>query len=300
MQDYTVSIPLEPVTDSEQGTTYSLQDGLSLGDELRVRVVNDRTYIDLHVQAEQDSNAIDIAQDIARRFIHLLVLVQEVRFQISPFGLQLERWPVHVVDASGNVPAIVAIRGIGMAGGVGIMGRGTITAVSLERVAPPWGQLKAQSSDATARGLEWVYRAKTTRDPVNAFLAYYVALEVLLEGHAGENAVRQALQQNVASKAERKVLLAEVETVLMQHGLEEHTCTRIKDAIIYCKAESDPERWQRILADSGVDVPLGELETLRRLRGKLVHEGNDDDVAVATDQLSSIVTTHLNALLRVP
>lgn len=30
MQDYTVSIPLEPVTDSEQGTTYSLQDGLSL------------------------------------------------------------------------------------------------------------------------------------------------------------------------------------------------------------------------------------------------------------------------------
>ena len=87
---YRVSIPIEASAQDgvDFSLTHKLEDGLVLGNILRIRVEAATTYLDIEVVAEQRNEAITSALVMAWRLVQLISLVYNKGFEVSLAGIQ--------------------------------------------------------------------------------------------------------------------------------------------------------------------------------------------------------------------
>lgn len=151
--------------------------------------------------------------------------------------------------------------------------------------------------------LESVYLGKIARDDRNAFLAYWVALELLLEsaeaagaGAEDEGAAKTStvIKQAIPSKSDRNHLQAEVDAALARFISDAAQRQRALDHALSAKAESDVDRWTRLLRFAGIATTEEEVKQLRKARGSVVHGGAG---GLPTTRLREIVTLYLKKVL---
>src|SRR5260370_11053162 len=147
---------------------------------LRVRVEDIITYLEIEVEAEVRNEAITSGLVMAWRFVQLISLVYNKGFEVGLAGIRailiapLEH-PVEIRQEEGRVH--VAFRET-----LHISDHLRITEhiSTLDPLLPIWKRMN-QGASVTADGLEWFYFGKISSNERMAFLAHWLAFELLVE-----------------------------------------------------------------------------------------------------------------------
>ncbi len=296
---YRVSIPLEATVQDgvDFSVTHKLEDGLALNDMLRVRVEGIITYLDIEVVAQQRNEAITSALPMAWRFVQLLSLVYNKGYEVSLAGIQAipitpTEPPVEIHEEEYHVHIIVREK-------LYISDHIRVTAhiTSLDLILPLWERLN-QSNSVVADGLEWLYLGNIVSDDRMAFLAYWLALELLVERTPGSEQATTILNKYVEDQQDQTLLKQEMRQVLKKYIDDDSAIHRFMEYLEQAKVESDVDRWTRILRKSGLEIQLEEVKELRKKRGAIVHQSEKSKTVAPSAHLREVVKAYLNLLLQ--
>lgn len=292
---YQVSIPIEATVQDgvDASFTHKLEDGLMLGNILRVRIEDDVTYLDIEVVAEQRNEAITSGLAIARRFVQLLSLVDNKGFEVSLAGIKAipmapAEPPIEVRQEGNDVRELLHFS---------YHIRATAHISSLDQIMPLWNRVN-QSNSVVADGLEWLYLGAITSNDRMAFLAYWLALELLVERTPGNQQATTILKKYVPEQQDRTLLKQEMMQVLKTYINDDYAINRLMEYLEQAKVESDVDRWTRILQKSGLEIQLEEVKELRKKRGAIVHQSEKSKTVAPSAHLREVVTAYLNLLLQ--
>src|SRR6266568_1712832 len=214
---YRVSIPVEAVMQQdgvEFSVSHKLEDGLQLGDILRVRIENAITYLDMEVVAEQRNEAITIALSRSGRVVQLISWVYKKGFEVSLAGIQAipltpVEPPFEVREEEDGIH--VMLREV-----LHISDHIRVTEhiPTLDALLPLWEWI--EENNTVADGLEWLYLGTIASNDRMAFLAYWIALELLLERTPGNERATTILHHSLPED-KRDALLKDIEQVLKKY-----------------------------------------------------------------------------------
>src|SRR5260370_3621365 len=269
---YQVSIPIEATVQDgvDASFTHKLEDGLMLGNILRVRIEDDITYLDIEVVAEQSNEAITSGLAIAWRLVQLISLVYNKGFEVSLAGIRAipmaPAEPPIEIRQEGDHVRIIFRETLHISDHI----RATAHISSLDQILPLWNRVN-QSNSVIADGLEWLYLGAITSNDRMAFLAYWLALELLVERTPGNQQATTILKKYVSEQQDRTLLKQEMMQVLKTYINDDYAINRLMEYLEQAKVESDVDRWTRILQKSGLQIQLEEVKELRNKRGAIVH-----------------------------
>ena len=299
MQDrYMVSIPIETITRAtvEQSRGYGLVNNLQLANILHVRVERTTTiegnagtqgaitYLDIEVSAEDRKEAITQALSLTRLFVQLMVLVYQAEFEISIVGIQAK----NLSPSSGLELSTY----FGMQTDI----------ASFEDLIPVWERvISIQEQDSELwkvlkLALEWLHFGAIANEERSVFLAYRIALEVLLRGTEGSENSTTVLHKYLDAK-KRRLLTKAIRAVFTLYIDDPKALDRLMQRIEGTLTESDSERWARILHNAGIPVSSEELNDLQSARGSVVHSGISS-AKMSTTRVREIVIAYMDALLK--
>ena len=296
---YRVSIPIEGSAQDgvDFSITHKLEDGLVLGNILRVRVEGTVTYLDIEVVAEQRNDAITSALVMAWRLVQLISLVYNKGFEVSLAGIQAipiepAEPPFEIREEENGVHLIVREKSY-FSDHIRI----TEHIPSLDPLLPLWEYLNRSDSVVTD-GLEWLYLGNIASNNRMAFLAYWLAFELLIERTRGNEQATTVLKKYVLNQQDRISLKQEMRQVLKKYISDDDAISRLMEYLEQAKVESDIDRWTRILQKSGIDIQLEEIKELRRKRGAIIHQSDRRRTAAPSPRLRQVVAAYLDLLLR--
>ena len=296
---YQVSIPVEATVQDgvDASFTHKLEDGLMLGNILRVRIEDDITYLDIEVVAEQRNEAITSGLVIAWRFVQLISLVYNKGFEVSLAGIRAipmaPAEPPMEIRQEGDHVHIIVRETLHISDHI----RATAHISSLDQIMPLWNRVN-QSNSVVADGLEWLYLGAITSNDRMAFLAYWLALELLVERTPGNQQATTILKKYVPEQQDRTLLKQEMMQVLKTYINDDYAINRLMEYLEQAKVESDVDRWTRILQKSGLEIQLEEVKELRKKRGAIVHQSEKSKAVALSSHLREVVTAYLNLLLQ--
>jgi len=296
---YQVSIPIEATVQDgvDASFTHKLEDGLMLGNILRVRIEDDITYLDIEVVAEQRNEAITSGLAIAWRFVQLISLVYDKGFEVSLAGIRAipmtPAEPPIEIRQEGDHVRIIVRETLHISDHI----RATAHISSLDQILPLWNRVN-QSNSVIADGLEWLYLGAITSNDRMAFLAYWLALELLVERTSGNEQATTILKKYVPGQQDRTLLKQEMMHVLKKYINDDDAISRLMEYLEQAKVESDVDRWTRILQKSGINIQLEEVKELRKMRGAIIHQSDRSRAAALSPRLHRVVATYLDLLLR--
>jgi hypothetical protein len=300
LQDrYLVSIPIKTVNRAtiEQMKGFGLVNGLRLGNVLRVRVEGTTiiegkagssgtsTYLDIEVSADNRKDAVEQAFSLSQLFVQLMVLVHQAEFEfdISFMGIQATKLsPTGALEPSTYFGQQTDI-------------------LSFQDVVPVWERvitMKEQGSElwkVLKIALEWLYFGAIANEERSIFLAYRIALEVLLRSIEG-NENSTTVFNKYLDKKKHRLLVKAVRAVFTLYIDDAKALERLMQRLEGTLAESDSERWARILNNVGVSVSSKELDDLGIARGSVVHSGVGNE-KMSTTRVREIVIAYIYALL---
>jgi hypothetical protein len=295
---YRVSIPIEASAQDgvDFSLTHKLEDGLVLGNILRIRVEAATTYLDIEVVAEQRNEAITSALVMAWRLVQLISLVYNKGFEVSLAGIQAipiepAEPPFEIREEENGVHLIVREK-LYFSDHIRI----TEHIPSLDPLLPLWEYLNRSDSVVTD-GLEWLYLGNIASNDRMAFLAYWLALELLIERMPGNEQATTVLKKYVPEQQDRTLLKQEMRQVLKKY-INDDAIFRLMEYLEQAKVESDVDRWTRILQKSGINIQLEEVKELRKTRGAIIHQSDRRRTAAPSPRLRQVVAAYLDLLLR--
>jgi len=296
---YPVSIPIEASAQDgvDFSVTHKLEDGLVLGNILRIRVEAATTYLDIEVVAELRNDAITSALAMAWRLMQLISLVYNKGFEVSLAGIQAipiepAEPPFEIREEENSVHLIVQEK-LYFSEHIRI----TEHIPSLDPLLPLWEYLN-RSDSVVADGLEWLYLGNIASNDRMAFLAYWLAFELLVERTPGNEQATTVLKKYVPSQQDRTSLKQEMRQVLKKYISDDDAISRLMEYLEQAKIESDIDRWTRILQKSGIDIQLEEVKELRKIRGAIIHQSDRSRIVAPSPRLRKVVATYLDLLLR--
>ena len=294
---YLVSIPVEATVQDgvDVSITHKLEDGLILGDILRIRVEDSITYIDIEEVAEDRNRAIGSALAIAWRLVQLISLINNRGFEVSLAGIRAKQLPV---GPSVEVKKTQDGTQIIFSDILSISDHFRITEhiSTLEPLLPLWEHV-SQSNNVVADGLELLYLGRIASNERIAFLAHWIALELLVEHAPGSEPPITVLQQHIPIKRTRKQLKSEMEQVLKRYIADDAARERLIRSLEFTKNKSDIDRWYKAITKSGVQISIEEIKGLREKRGAIIHPNEGSGTLTIPTRLRELVTEYLNALL---
>lgn len=296
---YQVSIPIEATVQDgvDASFTHKLEDGLMLGNILRVRIEDDGAYLDIEVVAEQRNEAITSGLAIAWRFVQLISLVYNKGFEVSLAGIRAipmaPAEPPIEIRQEGDHVRIIVRETLHISDHI----RATKHISSLDQIMPLWNRVN-QSNSVVADGLEWLYLGAITSNDRMAFLAYWLALELLVERTPGNEQATTILKKYVPEQQDRTLLKQEMMQVLKKYINDDDAILRLMEYLEQAKVESDVDRWTRILQKSGLEIQLEEVKELRKKRGAIVHQSEKSKTVAPSAHLREVVTAYINLLLQ--
>lgn len=143
--------------------------------------------------------------------------------------------------------------------------------------------------------LEWLHFAAIATEERSVFLAYRIALEILLKGTEGDESPTTVFQKYL-DKKKHHLLTKAIRAVLALYFDDAKAIDRLMQRMEGTLAESDSERWTRILNNAGVSVTSKELDDLGIARGSVVHSGLSS-TKMSITRVREIVIAYINALL---
>ncbi len=296
---YRVSIPIEAIVQDgvDNSFTHKLEDGLTLSDILRVRIEDAVTYLDIEVVAEQRNDAITSALVMAWRLVQLISLVYNKGFEVSLAGIQAipiepAEPPFEIREEENGVHLIVREK-LYFSDHIRI----TEHIPSLDPLLPLWEYLNRSDSVVTD-GLEWLYLGNIASNDRMAFLAYWLAFELLIERTQGNEQAATVLKKYVLNQQDRISLKQEMRQVLEKYINDDDAISRLMEYLEQAKVESDVDRWTRILQKSGINIQLEEVKELRKMRGAIIHQSDRSRAVAPSPRLHKVVATYLDLLLR--
>jgi hypothetical protein len=296
---YRVSIPIEASAQDgvDFSVTHKLEDGLVLGNILRVRVEAATTYLDIEVVAELRNDAITSALAMAWRLMQLISLVYNKGFEVSLAGIQAipiepAEPPFEIREEENSVHLIVQEK-LYFSEHIRI----TEHIPSLDPLLPLWEYLN-RSDSVVADGLEWLYLGNIASNDRMAFLAYWLAFELLVERTPGNEQATTVLKKYVPSQQDRTSLKQEMRQVLKKYISDDDAISRLMEYLEQAKIESDIDRWTRILQKSGIDIQLEEVKELRKIRGAIIHHSDRSRAVAFSPRLRQVVAAYLDLLLQ--
>jgi hypothetical protein len=296
---YRVSIPIEASAQDgvDFSVTHKLEDGLVLGNILRVRVEAATTYLDIEVVAELRNDAITSALAMAWRLMQLISLVYNKGFEVSLAGIQAipiepAEPPFEIREEENSVHLIVQEK-LYFSEHIRI----TEHIPSLDPLLPLWEYLN-RSDSVEADGLEWLYLGNIASNDRMAFLAYWLAFELLVERTPGNEQATTVLKKYVPSQQDRTSLKQEMRQVLKKYISDDDAISRLMEYLEQAKIESDIDRWTRILQKSGIDIQLEEVKELRKIRGAIIHHSDRSRAVAFSPRLRQVVAAYLDLLLQ--
>jgi len=295
---YRVSIPVEAAIQDgiDVSITHKLKDGITLGDMLRVRVEDTITYLEIEVEAEERHEAITSALVMAWRLVQLISLVYNKGFEVGLAGIRailiapLEP-PVEIREEEGRVH--VTFRET-----LHISDYLRITEYisTLDPLLPIWKRMN-QSASVTADGLEWLYLGKIASNERMAFLAHWLAFELLVERSLGNEPSTTVLKKYIPKKEDRALIREEMRQLLRKYIQDDTALERLVNYFEQTKLESDIDRWTRTLQKSGVNIQLEEVQEFIRTRGAIVHQSGASRRIAHSPRLREVVAAYLDLLL---
>jgi len=248
------------------------------------------------VAAEQRNDAITTALSMAWRVVQLISFVYNKGFEVSLAGIQA------ILIAPVEPPFEVREE----ADGTHLIVRETIHVSdhlrvtehisTLDPLLPFWERLD-QGNNVIADGLEWLYLGGIVSNERMAFLAHWLAFELLVERTPGNEHATTVLKKYVPEKKNRTLLKEEMRQVLKKYIQEETAQDRLLKYLKQAKLESNIDRWTRILQKSGVNVQLEDVQNLISTRGAIVHQSDKSKSVAPSKYLREIVVEYLNMLL---
>lgn len=296
--DYLVSIPIEPITRAtiENSRSHGLTNGLQLAHILRVRVEETitkegnigtygaATYLDIEVSADNRNEAILQAYSIAQHFVQLAALVYQAEFEISLIGVQAKNLsPSNRLEPSTH---------FGYQNDI----------ASFEPLIPIWERVASiQEQDSKLwnvleLALEWLHFGAVVSDPRSTFLAYWIALELLIDGIEENERSTTVFKKHLDDK-KRDLLRTALKGVLALYIGNKDDVERIISYIEGTKVESDTKRWARILNNASVSVTPKELDGLNKARSIIVHDGIMNE-KMSNSRMYGIVSAYINSLIK--
>ena len=295
---YLVSIPIEPVTRAtvENSRSHGLTNGLQLANILRVRLEETitkegdtgtygaATYLDIEVSDDNRNAAILQAYSIARRFVQLAALVYQAEFEISLVGVQAKNLsPGNRLEPSTHFGYQRDI-------------------ASFEALIPIWKRIALiQEQDSQLwrvleLALEWLHFGAVVSDPRSIFLAYWIALELLIDSIENNERSTTVFKKHLDDK-KRDLLRTALRGVLALYIGNKDDVERVTSYIEGTKVESDTKRWSRILNNAGVSVTPKELDDLNKARSSIVHDGIMNE-KMSNSRMYEIVSAYINSLIK--
>ncbi len=297
-QLYRVSIPVEATLQDgvDVTITHKLEHGLVLDNVLSVKVEDSTTYLDFEIVADQRNEAITLALIRAERFVQLTALVYGKGFEVSMAGIRAmlvkPARPSFEIFEEENPVRVVIREELHVSDHLRIIEHIS----SLDALLPLWKRMDQRSS-VTADGLEWFYLGKITSNERMAFLADWIALELLLERTSSNSPKITILQQHVPKKL-RDVLKKEIDQVLQKYIEKEEIRKRLLDYLSQALLQSNIDRWISILQEKGVEIDTKDLKSLQKTRGDIVHAHNSHQtIETSLSRLHKLVMDYLNVLL---
>ena len=293
---YRVSIPLEAVISAtiEQSRGYGVENDLQLENVLRTRVESTHIiegragtlgvarYVDLEMVADTRTDAIMQAVSTAKLFIQLVALVYGAEFELN-----LENIQATTLEANAGLEPSTYF---GVQSNI----------ASFEPLLPVWRKvalLKEQDKeqwDIMQLALEWIHFGATASDDRNVFLAYRIALEVLMNFALKEDQDTTVFNTLIEEKQRTKLL--KVLRGLLSFFLESEYVERVINQINGTRLKSESDKWAKVLSDAGVSVSPQELRDLSGARGGVVHSGISRST-MSKARMREIVVAYINALL---
>lgn len=296
-----------PVASTELATpqfskSYALTNGLELPGILQVRTTDETTLIELEISADNYDAAVAGALSISRKCVQLIALLHEMGFELSLSGIIVETLespdqPAEVWS-DGNGLHVVLRDSFEMHDRVSIRA----ALATFEPLAAAWDlvPLSGDHDDAVTLALEWVYLGTLARDERNAYLAYWVALELLMTSAGATEAQSQedkptkiahtVIERAIPLKADRVRLRAAMDALLTEYVTDTAMRNRVMEQVSNTKAESDIDRWLILMQAAGIKVTSDDIRQLRHARGSLVHSGTGE---LPVARLREIVTAYL-------
>jgi hypothetical protein len=294
---YRVSIPLQTVTRAtiEGSTGHGVENNLQLEDILRTRIENTpitegrlgtlgiTTYLDIDATADNRKDAMLKAVSTAQLFIQLTALVHQAEFEINLAGIR----SVNLTPNADIEP--LAYLGV------------QVNIASFERLLPVWIKVTAlqeQNNElwkVLQLAFEWLHFGAIANEERSVFLAYRIALEVLLKGTEGDESSTTVFHKYLDKKKHR-LLTKALRAVIALYFDDAKPIERLMQRMEGTLAESDSERWARILNNAGVPASSKELDDLGIARGSVVHSGLSSAMMSIT-RVREIVIAYINALL---
>jgi len=295
---YRVSIPVEATTQDgvDVSITHKLDHDLILADVLRVRVEGPITYLEFEVAAEERNTAITSALTMAWRVVQLISLIYNKGFEVSLAGIQAipiaPTEPAFEVREEADGTHLIIRETIHISDHI----RVTEHISTLDPLLPLWERL-AQSNNVVADGLEWLYFGKIASNERMAFLACWLAFELLVERAPGNEQATTIVKKYVPEKNMRALLRQEMKQVLSKYIEDGNAQDRLLAYLDQAKLESDIDRWTRILQSNGVKVQQEEVLQLKDMRGAIVHQTNKNKDVAPSPRLRELVAEYLDVLV---
>lgn len=302
---FEVSITFEPILEVGFGTTNgripahdvvfdipSVNAGIRVRNETHVidgrdgkpdGVREDRALI-VELKADDEEDAIAQAVSIASLLCRIEALVLDAGIALSylrPSTRNLTR-----PELDQRVPRALGIQSIGHH-------------QHADWVEVVWQRLSSLTDgdirDAVELGLEWTYIAKGARDERSAFIAYWTALELMLQLVPPLTPPVKSVTvfSQYVAKNTRDAALDAVSESLARWIADPVARQRICQSVRQTKFERDVDRWARTLGERGVSYKGSAInpEVLRewqRVRHRLVHSGGTSRKVPIKDQVLPI------------
>jgi hypothetical protein len=297
---YRISIPLETVVRAtiEQSRGYGVSNNLQLDNVLRTRVESTQTiegrsgtlgiarYIDMEIVADDRTDAIMQAVSIAKLFIQLVALVYGAEFEINLENIQ-------AINLEANA-------GLEPSSYLGIQS----DIASFEPLLPVWKRvalLKEQNSelwDTLQLALEWVHLGAIASDDRNIFMAYRIALEILMNYALKDDKEEITVLNTFLDDKMHKKLINVIRGLLSLFIEKPEIIDRVISHVNDTRLKSEADRWAEILNKAGVFVSSQELKDLNIARGGVVHTGIGRSTMSKT-RMREIVVAYINTLLEI-
>jgi hypothetical protein len=298
LQRYRVSIPVEATTQDsvDVSITHKLEDGLVLDNVLRVRVEGQTTYLDFEVIAKHRNAAITNALSMAARVLQLISLVYSKGFEVKLAGIQA--MPIEPAEPPFEIHEDENHVRIVLRDTLHVSEHWRITEhiSTLEALLPLW-ELVNQNNSVVADGLEWLYLGKIASNERMAFLAHWLAFELLVERAPGNEHATTVLKEHVPTKKDRSMLKEEMTQVIGKYIQDDVARERLIKYMEQAKLESDIDRWTRILQKNGVNIQPKEVQGLTSTRGSIVHQSDQSKSVTSLQRLRELVVEYINILL---
>lgn len=144
--------------------------------------------------------------------------------------------------------------------------------------------------------LAWYHLGNQVEDDRQAFLAHWMALEILTADLRSNRST--VLKEHFKEPKSKDRFINDFSKLLDRYRFNDIAKARLKDYLRRTETQSEVEKYQEALKKINIDASLEQLRGLVSARGALVHSGSAPNVKDRCHELTGILRRAFQIILR--